>query len=340
MPEVSAAQRFIERRWYGARAPWWLLPFSWLFGCGVRLRRWAYRTGVFASRHPGVPVVVVGNLTVGGAGKTPLVIWLATQLRKRGMRVGIVLRGYGGSARVPTLVSADSDPLVVGDEALLLAQRTDCTVCVGRDRAAAAERLVAEGCQLILADDGLQHLALRRDVEIVVIDGVRGFGNGALLPAGPLREPLTRIRMADVVVVNGEPAAALATVVGHPPVMQLRPVELVQLNTGARSPLEMLRGRRVHAVAGIGHPARFFAQLRTLGALIEEHAFADHQRYLPHDLTFDGAGLIVMTEKDAVKCRALANDRMWMLTVEALLTESDAARLLAQVRNCTTTRGA
>jgi tetraacyldisaccharide 4'-kinase len=340
MPELCAAQRFIERRWYGARAPWWLLPFSWLFGCGVRLRRWAYRTGVFASRHPGVPVVVVGNLTVGGAGKTPLVIWLATQLRARGMRVGIVLRGYGGSVRVPTLVSADSDPLVVGDEALLLAQRTDCTVCVGRDRAAAAARLVAEGCQLILADDGLQHLALRRDVEIVVIDGVRGFGNGALLPAGPLREPLTRIRMADVVVVNGEPTAALVTAVGHPSVMQLRPVALVQLTTGARLPLHMLRGSRVHAVAGIGHPARFFAQLRALGAQIEEHAFADHQRYLPHDLTFDGEGLIVMTEKDAVKCRTFANDRMWMLTVEALLTESDAARLLAQVRNCTTTRGA
>jgi tetraacyldisaccharide 4'-kinase len=347
MPEISAAQRLIERCWYGARAPWWLLPLSWLFALVVRLRRWAYRAGWFASHPPGVPVVVVGNITVGGTGKTPLVIWLATQLQARGVRVGIVLRGYGGTAVAPTLVTANSSSREVGDEAVLLAQRAACSVCVGRDRVGAARRLVAQGCELIVCDDGLQHLALRRDLEILVIDGARGFGNGALLPAGPLREPVARVRTADGVVVNGEPTTAIAADLavamsadqGEPLVLRLQAGELQQLTSGTRMPVSVLQGQRVHAVAGIGNPARFFALLRALGAQVDAHAFADHHRYTPDDLAFADERLIVMTEKDAVKCRAFAADRMYALPVDAQLADADAARLLQRVLACMTTRG-
>ncbi len=210
MPDSNALRRWLERSWYGGRRRSWLAPLTLLFAGITGLRRLAYRWGLLASQHPGVPVVVVGNLTVGGTGKTPLVIWLALQLHRQGLRVGVVLRGYGGSAVGPMPVTATSDPAAVGDEAVLIATRTGCAVAVGRQRAAAAGLLAASGCELVLSDDGLQHLALRRDLEIVVVDGARGFGNGALLPQGPLRESPSRLRGVAAVVINGPDATGLA----------------------------------------------------------------------------------------------------------------------------------
>jgi tetraacyldisaccharide 4'-kinase len=327
MPESSPLRRWLEARWHGESAPLLLRPLAWLYGGVVALRRLAYDRGWLASSHPGVPVIVVGNLTVGGTGKTPLVAWLATQLRARGARPGIVLRGHGGTVRGPLRVDAATDPALAGDEAVLLARATGCPVAVGRARAAAAALLAGEGCSLVIADDGLQHLALRRDLDIVVVDGGRGLGNGALLPAGPLRESPARLRAAGRVVVHGVDARGVARGIPHL-FMQLEPLGLRPVAGGPLQPVASLRGQSLHAVAGIGHPQRFFAQLRRLGALPVEHVFPDHHRYAARDLAFGDERRIVMTAKDAVKCAAFATDRMWSLEVAAHLPEADAAQLL------------
>jgi tetraacyldisaccharide 4'-kinase len=316
---------YLERCWYGERAPLWLQPLAGVYALVVRLRRLAYARGWFASRRAAIPVTVIGNLTVGGTGKTPLVMWLAMALREAGQRPGIALRGYGVRVRGVRLVRAADDPAIVGDEAVLIARRTTLPVAVGADRAACADLLARAGCTLVLADDGLQHLALRRDLAIVVIDGARGFGNGALLPAGPLREPATGLAAADVVVVRGEDsrgcggAGALR--------MELTPEPLRNLLTGEEQSLEALRGAMVHAVAGIGHPGGFFALLRRAGLRVIEHPFADHHRFRATELQFGRGECIVMTEKDAVKCAAFAGGNMWYLPVSAQLSEPDAAQL-------------
>jgi tetraacyldisaccharide 4'-kinase len=286
-----------------------------------------------------VPVIVVGNISVGGTGKTPLVLWLVQQLQVDGLRVGVVARGHGARHlhRAPRLVSASDSADEVGDETLLLARRVECPVCVGVDRLAAARALVAEGCQVIVADDGLQHYALRRDLEIAVVDGARGLGNGALLPAGPLREAARRLSEVDLVVINGELARPLppGLAVGEKCLsMSLQPRQFVRLETGEGASAPAWRGRSVHAVAGIGNPARFFATLRSIGLDPVEHAFADHHRFRPADLAFDDERDIVMTEKDAVKCTAFASERMWYLSAAIHFETDGAARLLDKVRVC------
>lgn len=321
---------WLESRWYSGRAPLLLRPLSLVYGVLVKLRRAAYRMGILSAGHPGVPVIVVGNVTVGGTGKTPLVLWLAVQLAANGWRVGVVSRGHGGShaarAGRARLVTAGDDPADAGDEALLLARESGCPVAIGVDRLEAARLLAVQGCRLIIADDGLQHLALRRDVEIAVVDGGRLFGNGALLPAGPLREPVARLRHVDAVVVNGS-CSALAEA-SHLFAMRLRPVEMVSLADAAVQPLAQWQGREVHAVAGIGNPSRFFAILRELGMRPREHAFADHHPFRPADLAFGDGRDIVMTAKDAVKCRAFGTARMWYLRVATEFESDDAARLM------------
>ncbi|MBK6671943.1 MAG: tetraacyldisaccharide 4'-kinase [Proteobacteria bacterium] len=238
-------------------------------------------------------------------------------------------------ARVPRLVS-EADPAdEVGDEALLLARRAECPVCVGVDRLAAARELVAAGCQVIVADDGLQHYALGRTLEIAVVDGARGLGNGTLLPAGPLREPPQRLREVDAVVLNGRldrPMPASVAVGEKCLSMALQPRQFVRLATGEGASIPTWRGRSVHAVAAIGNPDRFFATLRTLGIDAVEHAFADHHRFGPGDLAFGDERDIVMTEKDAVKCAGFASDRMWYLSAAIHFEAADAARLMALVR--------
>jgi tetraacyldisaccharide 4'-kinase len=309
---------------------------SGLFGAVVRLRSAAYRRGWRKSERVAKPVVVIGNLVVGGSGKTPLVIWLVEQLRERGWRAGVVLRGYGGrEIHEPRLVGTDSDPREVGDEALLLRLRTDAAVVVGADRLRAAQRLLQEGVDLVVADDGLQHLRLRRDFEIAVVDGNRGLGNGYLLPAGPLREPASRLAQVDCVVLNGGgPGAQRLALPSGVPVMMLQGGQLLPLwPQGAPRPLASLSGTRVHAVAGIGHPARFFAHLAQAGLDVIEHPFADHHDYRPEELRFGDGLPVLMTEKDAVKCRHFAAADFWYLPIAATFSAQQASALLDRVQS-------
>jgi tetraacyldisaccharide 4'-kinase len=334
MPDARALHAWLIRGWYEGRPRPMLAPLAWLFAGYTGLRRLAYRCGLLASRHAGVPVVVVGNLTAGGTGKTPLVIWLAEHLHAQGIVVGVVLRGHGGLARGPLRVSADSDPAEVGDEAVVIARRTGCPVAIGRHRTAAARLLADQGCTIVLSDDGLQHLAMQRDLEIVVVDGARGFGNGALLPQGPLRETPDRLRSVAATVINGNDSTGIAVRIKDALTMTMTAAALRSVATDVQFALADLRGSEVHAVAGTGNPQRFFALLRSLGCRVVEHAFPDHHAFTPEDFAFADQLPILMTEKDAVKCRAFATDRMQYLQVSATLSHAHAARLLQLVQEC------
>ena len=323
--------------WDRGRPPWLLRWLASVFGILVRARRAAYARGWLRSQRLQRPVLVVGNITVGGSGKTPLVIWLAAQLRAAGWTPGIVLRGYGGagsSRRTALRVEPDSDPRLVGDEALLLRQRTGLPVAVCRERVRAGRLLLDEGVDLIVSDDGLQHLALARNVEIAVIDANYGLGNGYLLPAGPLREPRARLAQVDALVINGQSAhwreALRALGALGPFTMRLAGEWLWPLaGAGERAALAGFAGRRVHALAGIGHPQRFFAQLREAGLKVIEHPFPDHHRYRSGELEFADELPVLMTEKDAVKCRAFGGANRWYLPVSATFEQAEAAALLA-----------
>jgi tetraacyldisaccharide 4'-kinase len=302
-----------------------LTPLSLLFRLLVGLRRMAYRKGLLRSHRIAAPVIVVGNITVGGTGKTPLVAWLAGYLRQQGFKPGIIARGYGGKATSwPQQVRVDSDPAVVGDEAVLLAGMTGCPMAVAPDRVVAAEALIKyNDCDLVICDDGLQHYALQRDIEIIVIDGVRRFGIGFMLPAGPLREPVSRLQEADLVVVNG---------IGGPREypMKLKTGDLHNLlDVNVTKKLSDFRDRKVHAVAGIGNPERFFQSLRQSLRHVEEHAFPDHYRYRAIDLRFDDDAPVLMTSKDAVKCRRFASGNEWYLPVMAEMSNDFQKRLNA-----------
>jgi len=296
-----------------------LYPVSLLFRAAVAARRALYARGILRRARLPVPVIVVGNITAGGTGKTPLTLWLAAFLRERGRTPGIVCRGYGGTHRAPRRVPPEADPLACGDEAVLLARRSGCEVWAGVDRVVAARALLAAqpACDVVLSDDGLQHHALARDLEICVIDGESRFGNGWLLPAGPLREPVARLTSVDAVVVNsGDGEIA-------PPGTARFNMRLVGdefhnlLNPARRVSAGHFRGKRVHAVAGIGNPRRFFRHLRDLGLDFIAHSFPDHHAYGASDLAFPATNLVVMTEKDAVKCRRFAAEAHWVLAVDA-----------------------
>jgi tetraacyldisaccharide 4'-kinase len=302
---------FPERHWYRLSAlSVALAPLSLVFGAVAVLRRALYRSGLVRAQRLPVPVVVIGNVVVGGTGKTPLVLWLVAALRDRGFRPGVVSRGYGGAHVKPQAVPPNGDPVRYGDEPVLLAERSGVPVFVGRDRAAAARALLAAhpGCDAIVCDDGLQHYRLARDFEIAVEDE-RGHGNGLLLPAGPLREPASRA--VDAAVVNGAARPGAFA-------MRLEPAGFVRVG-GDRGavPAQALRGKRLHAVAGIGNPARFFATLRSLGLDAIPHAFPDHYAFAPGDLDFPDGDFVLMTEKDAVKCRSFARADAVALRVEA-----------------------
>ncbi len=325
LPRASLS-RWVVGQW--RRPSWWgrlvLTPPALLFALITAIRRALFRRGWLASTHPGVPVVVVGNITVGGSGKTPLVAHLVDYLQAHGFRPGVVARGYGGQTGATRRVDADSDPREVGDEPVLLATRCGCPVVIGADRVAAAREL-ADACDVIVADDGLQHYALARDIEIAVVDGDSGLGNGRVLPAGPLREPLTRLARVDWVAVrDGERAGACRFGVG---LGGPRPIN----GTAGPSSLAAWSGHGVHAVAGIGVPERFFSQLEDAGLIVERHAFVDHHRYRPSDLVFGDDQPVLMTEKDAVKCRGFDDARLWYVRAEVTdfdgLAERVATRL-------------
>jgi tetraacyldisaccharide 4''-kinase len=319
----------IARIWSG-ESPLWilLLPLSWLYGLVSGLIRLSYTLGLRKSWRAPVPVVVVGNLTAGGNGKTPVVIWLVEKLQQQGVRVGVVSRGYGGKAEsYPLLLDANTTTSQAGDEPVLIFQRTGAPVAVSPVRADAVSSLLASHpLQLIITDDGLQHYRLARDKEIVVVDGVRRFGNGWWLPAGPMRERASRLQSVDAVITNGGQALA-----GEIP-MHLQPGQAVNLLTGERCAAAELQN--VVAMAGIGHPPRFFATLESCGlSPVKTVALADHQALTQADvqaLTVPGQPLI-MTEKDAVKCRAFAQDNWWYLPVDAELVGERAQRLLQEL---------
>ena len=316
----------LDYHWY-RRSPWLLLltPLSLLFRIASGIRRFAYRSGMLRSYRPDVPVIVVGNISVGGTGKTPLVVWLVDYLRNKGYRPGIVARGYGGKAsHWPQQVRADSNPATVGDEAVMLAGRTHCPMAVGPNRVAAASALLQHSdCDIILSDDGLQHYALQRDIEIVVIDGVRRFGTGFLLPAGPLREPVKRLDEVDLIVVNGLGA-------GREHSMQVRTGDVFRLIDGTQRSLSDFKSESVHAVAGIGNPQRFFRSLEQVVRSVEQHEFPDHHQFHSSDIEFDDGRPVLMTGKEAVKCRYFAGDNVWYVSAEVEMKD-DFRRLLDEL---------
>ncbi|NNM83510.1 MAG: tetraacyldisaccharide 4'-kinase [Burkholderiales bacterium] len=306
-----------------------LLPFSLIFSVLALARRKLYQTGLLSSESVGVPVVIVGNITAGGTGKTPLVAALAAELEKRGMHPGIVSRGYGGSNRKPSPVSASSDPSVSGDEPVLLASK-GFPVWIGRARADAARQLLAScpDCDILISDDGLQHLALERDFEIAVVDGEKGFGNGLPLPAGPMREGISRLDSVDAIVVNSPGKAHLALPKAVPRFdMELHGNAFFNVDE-PRVSATNFDGKRIHAIAGIGNPKRFFDHLQSLGIDFVSHPFPDHHPYVAQDLSFENCDIILMTEKDAIKCRGLAPGKCWFLPVKAEIDPQLVALLL------------
>ena len=322
--------RLLDEMWYGRRARVrgrLLAPLSLPYAATVRIRRSLFRRGLRAACRVRVPVVVVGNLVVGGTGKTPLVVWLVHRLREHGYRPGVICSGYGGTARDwPRAVEEGSDPAAVGDEAVLLARRCKCPVVAGRDRVAAIRSLIERtDCDVVVSDDGLQHYRLARDVEIAVLDGERRHGNGRCLPAGPLREPVSRLESVDFVVAKGRAGEGEYR-------MELtgRTLRLAADDSVTLDPAE-LASSPVHAVAGIGNPASFFGHLRALGLRIMPRAFPDHHPFSAGDIEFPDERPVIMTEKDAIKCRGFASGRHWYLPVDAKVEPALESALIGRL---------
>jgi len=321
---------FVQKAWYESKRLdlWFLLPFSVLFRVLFLIRKFFYKSGLLPTITVPAPLIVVGNITVGGTGKTPVVIALVNYLKQKGFQPGVVSRGYGGTANdFPLLVSGNSPVSETGDEPMLIFKSTGVPVLIDPKRARAAKLLTLDGaCDVIISDDGLQHFAMGRDFEIIVVDGERLFGNQQLLPVGPLREPIDRLKFSDLIVINTPKKKA---------------EEFVKQFTGNKSVVEMTLqrssvvgvssnnlgqvpqpGTKVHAVAGIGNPQRFFSTLEEMGFNIIKHVFEDHYDFKESDFNFSDSLPIIMTEKDAMKCFSFKNDKLWCLPVTADLDES------------------
>lgn len=304
-----------------------LLPLSWFFWLIIIIRHWLYQKKIKTICHFPVPIIVVGNITVGGTGKTPFVIWLTNLLVQQGFRPGVVSRGYKAQKlRKPRLITATSKATESGDEPLIIARHTNCPIVIAPNRCQAVKLLTEQhNCDVIISDDGLQHYALARDIEIAIVDGQRKFGNGFLLPAGPLREPISRLKSVDFVVYN--------TIDMH-----LRPAIILAAVNNSKQHLSIkeLHGQTIHAIAGIGNPQRFFITLRNLGVNIIEHPFPDHHNFNPKDIDFGEDALVIMTEKDAVKCAQFADQRHWFLPVNAEFDQDFTNNLLSRITDCVT----
>ncbi len=312
---MKFADRLVQAWYEGHAGLVALWPLEKLYRAVVQRKRQRFLRGELDSYRASVPVIIVGNITVGGTGKTPLILWLIDYCRARNLRVGVVSRGYGGQpAQWPWTVQADDEAALVGDEPALLVRRSAVPLVIDPQRPRAVQQLLAEHeLDLVLCDDGLQHYQLARDLELVLIDAQRGLGNQRCLPAGPLREPVERLQSVDAVLLNG---ATEDSVQGFS--MFLQPTQLINVKTGARQPLEYFpAGQRVHAVAGIGNPQRFFNTLEQLHWQPITHAFADHAEFTAADLSFDDDLPVLMTEKDAVKCQAFAQEHWWYVAVDA-----------------------
>lgn len=322
----------IERLWFGQNriSQLWaflMSPLSAVFGFFSRRRRHGYQTGQKPVYRPPVPIVVVGNISAGGNGKTPVVIALVEALQQQGIRVGVVSRGYGGKASsYPLLVKDSTSSLQCGDEPKLIHQRTQAPVAVDPKRAEAVKALLPLGVDVIITDDGLQHYALARDIELIVVDGQRRFGNGLLIPAGPLREPVSRLQEVDFVIANGVAQSGELA-------MTLEPDKAVNLVTGEQKSVEELPP--LCAFAGIGHPPRFFNTLREQGAqLVASHGFTDHKAYKEEEIIAleNDATTLIMTEKDAVKCLSFARENWWYLPVTARFSASDHQKVMSKIQ--------
>jgi tetraacyldisaccharide 4'-kinase len=313
-----------------------LIPLSWLYEIVLRSRTYLYQAGFLRRYTVKAPVVIVGNITAGGTGKTPLTIWVARALKAHGMSPGIISRGYRGNVgSTPVVAASDSNPDVVGDEAILLANESGCPVVIHPDRVAAAQKVIEIGADVIIADDGLQHYRLARDFEIAVIDGHRGFGNGRLLPAGPLREKPARLDSVDKVVVQRRASQAQEVLRRssdrRPVYFDLKPRSLRRLDGSERGDIADFAGRTVHAVAGIGNPDRFFRLLESYGMIVKEHPLADHARISRSDITFDDDLDVIMTSKDAVKCQFPEAGRNWCMDVDVEFEGGQGDMLLNQI---------
>jgi len=329
LTELWYPQKNQRLRWPVKILGWLLMPIAGLFYLLSRSRRALYRQGLLSTWRSPVPVIVVGNIAIGGTGKTPLTIALAQWLRERGHHPAIVSRGYGGTPSAqPTLVRSDTDPQQGGDEPVLMARRLNLPICVHPSRVAAVQKLLQTDAtvDIVICDDGLQHYALARDIEIAVVDRARVHGNQRLIPAGPLRESVSRLDSVDIVVWNGEGDGEYYRGIAN---------ELVRLDGGERCPLQELATKHCHAIAGIGHPQRFFRQLTAAGLEIEAHVFPDHHRYLPAELSFEDDLPVLMTEKDAIKCEKLDLDlsRFWYLELHAELSHSLQQKLSEKVES-------
>lgn len=326
-PDINNCEAFWLSAWYTGRWWLWLLwPLSLLFRTTAAIRRYLQLSSV---EKLAAPVIVVGNISLGGTGKTPLIIALVQQLRSMGLRPGVLSRGYGGDAPYyPYPVKFDSPVEASGDEPLLIARQADCPVMVGSDRVACAKQLIDQfQCNILLSDDGLQHYKLSRQWEICVIDGSRGLGNGLCLPAGPLRESARRLEMVDCILVNGPLKVSLPAKIGTSMRFNLVPVNWCNLATGERYSLKEFDEQvvntakqqigSIHAVTGIGNPQRFFETLRDLGVGADGKHFPDHHPFSASDLSFVGDNLLLMTAKDAIKCHSFAKPNWWYLTVGA-----------------------
>jgi len=309
----------LERHWYRRSLTWLtfiLLPVSLLFRLIVNVRVLLFKHHLIKTTHFSVPIIVIGNITTGGTGKTPLVIALATLFKNQQWRPGIISRGMGGAKQEkPLWIDSQSEPQNVGDEAILLARQTACPVVICADRVAAAKELLTHSnCNIIISDDGLQHYRLGRKIEIAVIDGDRQLGNGYMLPAGPLRESEERLKKVDFIVQQGgEKHSSYFK-------MQLKGETLVSMSHSQKAiPLLDFKNKKIHAIAAIGNPTRFFAALRGQGFDVIEHIFPDHYLYQQQDFNFSDSLPIVMTEKDKVKCETFADERFWYLPVTAVL---------------------
>lgn len=324
--------RFFDSVWYGQRPIATLfIPLTFLFSLMVKVRKLLFKMGVLSSTQLDVPVIIVGNITVGGTGKTPLVIWVTELLLKAGYHPGVISRGYGGVASSwPQQVRGDSDARIVGDEAKIIAGKTGCPVAVGPDRAQSAQALMDHHqCDIIVSDDGLQHYALKRDIEIALVDGERRYGNRYLLPAGPLREPVSRLKIVDLIVCNG-----LANANEYH--MKTEGSEAVNvLDETIIVPLDTLKGVKVHALAGLGNPSRFFSHLRKFGIQFDSHIYPDHHTYEAEDISFGDEKPVLMTEKDAVKCTMIAGTNHWFVPIRAQMTEKFGLGLLSLLKEKT-----
>ena len=347
---MTGAHSALIDAWY--RGAWWLWllrPLEWLFRSVAAMRRLAYRTGMLAVYRAPVPVVVVGNITVGGTGKTPVIIALCDALQVQGFRVGVVSRGYGARSGVfPHRVSEHSSPADCGDEALLVLRRTGCTCVVDPDRSSAIQVLLAHDKRIdvILSDDGLQHYGMARDFEIALLDARRRTGNGFCLPAGPLREPVSRLNGVDQVLLRGDSQVEFKEQAegeaGRERIVDGRHVATVRYALGdcwaladgavlSLSPAAL--GQHVYAVAGIGQPEQFFTQLQALGFVLERRPFADHHLFEAADFQAMGDLPILMTEKDAVKCAGLAGDRAYAVRLQAQVPDALVSRLVRLLKH-------